>query len=129
MSNLGKLLNSIILTIAISFIFALIFSPIFWHVFALATIIQLAVSTIFTQVYRNRVLRDFEIVRIDQIKEENRNFVLVTCPCDEQHKQEIDFRFDQPNVVECDTCNKQFKCEVGIRTALTTEPIYFENGK
>lgn len=126
MSNLYKLFKSITVTALVSLIIASFFTDYFWPVFGLTTLIQIIVSSIFSQIYSNRVLIDFEDIRTVQIKEANRNVITIPCPCDERSELTLDYRFDRDNVVKCSKCQKNIKCTAGIGTAITTDPIYFE---
>lgn len=126
MSSLFKLLKSFIITALVSLIIASFFTNYFWPVFGLTTLIQIIVSSIFAQIYSNRVIREFEDIRTEQIKEANRNVVTVPCPCDEKTELTLDYRFDTVNTVVCSRCEKNIKCTAGIGTAVTTDPIYFE---
>jgi hypothetical protein len=123
---LSRFLLSVILTGAVSTILGLIFKDNFWYVFALASIVQIVGFLLFQQIYANRLLRNFEEIKTQQIKEGSRNLVDVSCPCDDQNKQTVDFRFDQKNIYKCTKCGKNFTAVASLRTILTTDPIYFE---
>ena len=124
---LSKFFVSISLTISVSTIIGLIFKNNFWLVFTLASLIQILGFLLFQQIYSNKLTRKFEEIRTVQIKESTRNLVEVNCPCDEEHKQVVDFRFDRKNVYKCEKCGKNFTAMVTLNTMLTTDPIYFEN--
>lgn len=124
---LSRFLLSVFLTACISTILGLIFRDSFWYVFTLAAILQIVGFLLFQQIYTNRLVSNFEQIKIQQIKENNRNFIEVSCPCDDQNKQIVDFRFDQKNVYKCTKCGKNFTAIATLRTVLTTDPIYFEN--
>lgn len=126
MSNLFKLLKSFFITALVSLIFASFFTDHFWQVFGLVTLIQIIASSIFSQIYSNRVIRDLEEIKINQIKEANRNVITIPCPCDMQTDITLDYRFDRVNTVVCSKCGKNIKCTAAIGTAVTTDPIYFE---
>lgn len=123
---LSRFLLSVILTGAVSTILGLIFKDNFWYVFVLASIVQIVGFLLFQQIYANRLLRNFEEIKTQQIKEGSRNLVDVSCPCDDQNKQTVDFRFDQKNIYKCTKCGKNFTAVASLRTILTTDPIYFE---
>ena len=127
MSSLFKILKSFIITALVSLIVASFFTNHFWPVFGLITLIQIIVSSIFSQIYSNRAIRDLEEIKINQIKEANRNVVTIPCPCDMQADLTVDYRFDRVNIVVCSKCDKNIKCTAAIGTAVTTDPIYFEN--
>tara|TARA_R110000796_G_scaffold41668_8_gene103006 strand:- start:1285 stop:1668 length:384 start_codon:yes stop_codon:yes gene_type:complete len=126
MSNLYKLFKSFTITALVSLLLASVFPEYFWPVFGLTTLVQIILSAIITQIYSNRVIREFEDVRTSQIKEANRNVITVPCPCDERAEITIDYRFDEENIAVCSKCEKNIRCTAGIGTAVTTDPIYFE---
>ena len=127
MSSLLKIVFSLGVTLLVSyFISSIISDEKFWFIFGLATIVQIFIFYLFNQMYSNKLIKEFELVRTDQIKEANRNFLVVGCPCDENNKQTIDFRFDSDNVFECVKCGKNFRVTSKLATLLTTDPIYFE---
>ena len=127
MNSILKILASLGLTFGISTFIALLFSDeLFWITWTVTTVLQFAIFYIFNQIYSNKIIRDLELVKIDQIKEANRNLVVVGCPCDENNKQTVDFRFDSDNVYECVKCGKNFRVTSKLATLLTTDPIYFE---
>ena len=123
---LSKFFVSIFLTISVSTIFGLIFKNNFWLVFTLASMVQIVGFLLFQQVYTNTLIHKFEEIKTSQIKETNRNLVEVNCPCDEENKQIVDFRFDQKNVFKCKKCDKNFTVVATLNSMLTTDPIYFE---
>ena len=97
MNSFLKIIFSLTVTGVVSLIIASFFSA-FWSVFSLATILQILGFYTVNQIYTNRIYKDFEVVRAETIKENNRNLVIVSCPCNEQHQQTIDFRFDSYNI-------------------------------
>jgi len=123
---IGNFIVSVFLTCSVSTILGLIFREDFWYVFALATIVQIVGFLLFQQIYSNRLIRRFEEIKIEQIKESNRNFIEVSCPCDEENKQTADFRFDRKNIYKCNKCGKNFAATANLRTVMTTNPIYFD---
>lgn len=127
MGDILKLFYSILLTCLVSTLFGLLFEDKFWYIFALATIVQIVGFLVFSQIYTNRLTEKLEQIKIDQLKEVNRNLVTIGCPCDENNKQVVDFRFDQKNIYKCDSCGKNFTAMVDFKTVLTTDPIYFDN--
>lgn len=127
MSSLLKIIYSIGITVTISTLFAFIFKNNFWYIFTLATLIQIVGFIIFNQIYANNLAQKIEAIKIDQLKEANRNLVEITCPCDDNAKQIVDFRFDVKNIFKCEKCGKNFTALVDFKTVLTTDPIYFDN--
>jgi len=124
---ISRFFISLFLTGAVSTILGLIFKDIFWHVFVLVSIVQIVGFFLFQQIYGNNLLRNFEEIKIQQMKEVNRNLVDVSCPCDDQNKQTVDFRFDRKNVYACTKCGKNFAVMATLREVMTTDPIYFED--
>ena len=123
---IGRFIASIFLTCSVSTILGLIFRENFWYVFALASIVQIVGFLLFQQIYTNRLVRKFEEIKIMQLKEVGRNLVEVSCPCDDENKQTVDFRFDRKNIYKCTKCNKNFTAVANLRTMVTTDPIYFD---
>tara|TARA_R110001592_G_scaffold140614_1_gene361647 strand:- start:215 stop:598 length:384 start_codon:yes stop_codon:yes gene_type:complete len=124
---LSRFLISVSLTVCVSTILGLIVSDSFWYVFTLAAIIQIAGFLLFQQIYTNRLVHDFEEIKIQQIKESSRNLIEVSCPCDEENTQTVDFRFDRKNICKCTKCGKNFTIMSTLRTVMTTDPIYFDS--
>ena len=122
-SSFVKILYSIILTASISTLVGLIFKSNFWYAFSLTTILQVTGFSILNQIYSNRLMQSLEAVRADQVREQNRNYTSVECPCG--HIQSVDIRFDVKTVYVCDKCNNQVSCQPSVKTFLVTSPIYF----
>ena len=127
MNSILKVLASLGLTVGISTLIALLFSDeLFWFAWTIATVLQFVIFYFYNRIYANKLIKDLELIRTDQIKEANRNLVVVGCPCDEENKQTVDFRFDTENIFECNKCSKKFKVTSKLATLLITDPIYFE---
>lgn len=124
-SSLAKILYSTILTFSISTIVGLIFKSNFWYVFTLTTILQVIGFLILNQIYTNRLKQSLEMIKADQLREQNRNYVNVVCPCNEKSVQLVDIRFDTKPQYTCNKCNKQVSCEASVRTFTVTSPVYF----
>ena len=129
MSSFFKIVISLGITFGLSTLVALFFENKFWLVWSAVTVIQFLGFYLYNQIYSNRIIKDLEALKIDQIKEANRNLVNVSCPCDENNEQTIDFRFDQNNTYVCNKCNKTVSCKINIKSILVTEPIYFDDNK
>ena len=129
-SSLAKILYSTILTFSISTIVGLIFKSNFWYVFVLTTISQVIGFLILNQIYTNRLKQSLEMIKADQLREQNRNYVNVVCPCNEKSVQLVDIRFDTKPQYTCNKCNNQVSCEASVRTFTVTSPVYFgkDNG-
>lgn len=125
-SSLAKILYSAILTFSISTIVGLIFKSNFWYVFTLTTILQVIGFLILNQIYTNRLKQSLEIIKADQLREQNRNYVNVVCPCNEKSVQLVDIRFDTKPQYTCNKCNKQVSCETSVRTFTVTSPVYLK---
>ena len=128
MNSILKVLASLGLTVGLSTLIALFFSSeLFWLVWSTATILQFVAFYFYNRIYTNRLIKDLENIKIQQLKEANRNMVQVKCPCDETIQQSIDFRFDQVNTFDCIKCGKSVKCDINVPTVMVTEPIYFKD--
>ena len=127
MNSILKVFFSLGLTFGISTLVALFFkNELFWLIWITVTILQFIGFSIYNNFVTNKMVKGLEQIKVEQIKESSRNLVQVTCPCDEQLKQTIDFRFDQKNVFNCEKCGKPVSCDINVTTVMVTEPIYFE---
>jgi len=124
MNSFFRIIVSLGITFGLSALIASLFSA-FWSVFGLCAVLQFVGFYFYNQAYSNRMLKDFETIKISQIAEMNRNNIVVGCPCDDKNKQTVDYRFDSDNVFECEKCGKNFRVSAKISTVLTTDPIYF----
>ena len=124
---ISRFIVSVFLTVCVSTILGLIFKNNFWYIFTLASIVQIVGFLLFQRIYTNNLVLKAENIKISQLKEANRNLVEVSCPCDEENKQTVDFRFDQKNIYKCNKCGKNFTAVANLNTILTTDPIYFDN--
>ena len=130
MNSIFKVFFSLGLTFGISTLIALFFSKdLFWLIWSTVTVLQFVIFYFWNSFTTNRVIKDLEVIKLEQIKESTRNLVQVTCPCDENFKQALDFRFDQKNVFNCEKCGKNVACDINVTTVLVTEPIYFDEKK
>lgn len=125
MNSFLRILISLVITIGVSYCVASFFSN-FWPVFILVILFQFITFYFYNTIYSNRLVLSLERERITAIKEANRNTVIASCPCDEQNRQTIDFRFDSENVNTCNKCGNKFKTTAAIKTVLVTDPIMFE---
>lgn len=126
MSNsLYKITFSVLLTITVSMLFGLLFKNNFWTVFTLCTILQFIIFYTFNKIYTNRLIRNFEEIKIQQFKEANRNYLNVVCPCNDKNIQFIDIRFDADTIYKCNKCEKEVRCIPEVKTFAITSPIYF----
>ena len=126
MSSIIRVLFSLSITFGLSTLIGLLFSDKFWLVFATASMLQFILFYFYNQAYRNKLVKDLEAIKVDQIKETHRNWVMVKCPCDEKLEQSIDFRFDKKNIFTCEKCGKNVACDINVTTVMVTEPIYFD---
>ena len=74
-SSFAKFLYSIILTASISTLVGLIFRSNFWYMFTLTTILQVTGFLVLNQIYTNRLKQSLEVIKADQLREQNRNYV------------------------------------------------------
>jgi DNA-directed RNA polymerase subunit RPC12/RpoP len=124
-SSFGKLIYSIFLTLSISSLVALIFKDVFWNVFAIVTILQIISFVIFNRIYTNWLILALEKSKAVQLKESNRNYTHVECPCSQKYSQLVDIRFDMKNIYRCLQCDKDISATPIITTVNTSDPLYF----
>jgi len=124
---LNRVLISLGITSLVSVLFGLIFATHFWYVFALAFILQVLFFYFLNTVYENSLIEKAQLLRIQQIREENKQIATIQCPCGQKNMQEVEMRFDQDVVYSCNTCGKNVKAVVDVKTVLITEPIYFND--
>ena len=125
-SSFGKLIYSIFLTLSISSLVALIFKDVFWNVFAIVTILQIISFVIFNRIYTNWLILALEKSKAVQLKESNRNYTHVGCPCSQKYSQLVDIRFDTKNIYRCLQCDKDISATPIITTVNTSDPLYFD---
>ena len=125
MNSFLRIVVSLLITAGIGLCIASFFDN-FWPVFTLVVLFQFIAFYFINTSYSNRLVIALETERIQAIKEANRNTVLASCPCDEQHSQTIDFRFDSENINKCTKCGNNFKTTAAIKSVLVTDPIMFE---
>lgn len=126
-NNFLKILYSVVITVIVSTLFATLFNNNFWTVFVLATILQFLLFYIFNKIYTNRLIYNLEVIKERQLKEVNRNYTNVVCPCNKKSVQFIDLRFDVDTVYKCNDCENSIKCVPNPQTFVVTSPIYFKN--
>lgn len=124
---LVKTIVSLLLTTLVSVLAGLIVPGNFWIVFTFAFILQILFFYFFNSIYENRLIEKAQQLRIQELKEINKNIVNVQCPCDEKVRQEIEMRFDKDVIYQCNKCKKNIKAISDVKTILTTEPIYFND--
>jgi len=124
---LNRVLFSLGLTTLVSVLVALIFISKFWYVFALVFLLQVLFFYFLNTVYENSLIEKAQKIRLQQFIEENRQIATVQCPCDQKNMQDVDMRFDQPIIYTCNTCGKNVKAGIDVKTVLVTEPIYFND--
>ena len=124
---LNRVLISLGITSLVSLLFGLIFATHFWYVFALAFILQVLFFYFLNTVYENSLIEKAQLLRIQQIREENKQVATIQCPCGQKNMQDVEMRFDQPVVYPCNVCGKNVKAGVDVKTVLVTEPIYFND--
>jgi len=120
-----KILVSLSITVAVSLLFAIIFSSHAISVFLLILTLQFVSFYIGNTIYNNRLVEKAELIRLDQLKEASKQIVTIECPCGDKTLQDVVIRFDQDNIYKCNKCNKNIKANIDIKPAVTTEPIYF----
>lgn len=123
---LSRILFSLILTSLVSTLAGLLFASHFWNVFFLVFILQVLFFYFFNSVYENKLIEKAQQLKLEEFKEQNKQIVLVECPCDEKTQQEVSMRFDRDVIYQCGKCKKNIKAMTSVKTIQTTEPIYFE---
>jgi hypothetical protein len=103
----------------------LLFVSNFWIAFTLAFILQILFFYFFNTIYENKLIEKAQMLRLEEFKEQNRHVLQVQCPCDQKSRQDVELRFDADVVYQCNSCKKNIKTLVDVKTVLTTEPIYF----
>jgi len=124
---LNKVLISFGITSLVSILFALIFATHFWYVFTLVFILQILFFYFLNTVYENTLIEKAQFIKLQQLKEENNQIATIQCPCGQKNMQDVEIRFDQPIVYNCNNCGKNVKAGVDIKTVLITEPIYLND--
>jgi hypothetical protein len=124
---LGKIIISILITTLVSILAGLIVPGNFWIVFVFAFVLQVLFFYFFNSIYENRLIEKAQQIRLEELKEINKQIVTVQCPCDEKVRQDIQMRFDRDVIYQCNKCKKNIKAISDVKTLLTTEPIYFND--
>ena len=122
-----KILFSFLITSLVGVLIGLIFVSKFWYVFSLAVILQVLFFYFLNTVYENRLIEKAQRLKLEEFKEASKQVALVECPCQEKSKQEVEMRFDQDIIYQCNKCGKSCKAAVDVKTLLVTEPIYFND--
>lgn len=124
---LVKTIVSLLLTTLVSVLAGLVIPGNFWIVFTFAFILQILFFYFFNSIYENKLIEKAQQLRLEELKEINKNIVNVQCPCDEKVRQEIEMRLDKDVIYQCNKCKKNIKAVSDVKTLLTTEPIYFND--
>lgn len=124
---LSKILISFGITALVSVLAGLIFVNNFWLVFAFTFILQILFFYFFNSVYENKLIEKAQKLKLEEFKELNKHVVTIECPCDEKTKQDVEMRFDNDVIYQCNKCKKNIKALVNVKTIQTTEPIYFND--
>ena len=126
MTNLLRIIISLVITFGISALIALLFINHFWSVFGLCSVLQFVIFYFLNRNTESKIIAELEKLKIQEIAEANRNNIIIGCPCDENNKQVVDIRFDRENIFECEKCKNNFKVVCEPKSLLVTEPVYFE---
>ena len=95
--------------------------------FALAFFIQVIIFYIGNTIYNNYIITKIEEIKLDQLKELQKQHATVTCPCSEGNKQVVDIQIDSDVIYKCNKCDKNIKAVHEVKTFITTQPIYFHD--
>jgi hypothetical protein len=123
----GKLLLSLGITSLVSLLAGLIFISNFWLVFFFVFILQILFFYFFNSIYENKLILKARELKLQELREVNKNTVVLPCPCFEKNKQSVELNFDKDLIYKCSKCEKNIKAFTDIKTILTTEPIYFDD--
>ena len=122
-----NILVSLVLTLLVSTLVGVL-STKFIAGFALAFILQVVIFYIGNTIYNNYIITKVEEIRLDQIKESQKQQITLTCPCSQANKQNIQIRANEDLIYKCDKCDKNIKAIHEVKNFITTQPIYFHNG-
>lgn len=124
---LGKILLSLTLTSLVSCLAGFLFPDKFWISFSLAFILQVLFFYFFNSIYENNLVEKAQRLKLEELKEQNKQTANLQCPCDEKTRQDIALRFDEDVIYKCGKCGKNLKAIVNVKTIQTTDPIYFDD--
>lgn len=124
----SKIIISLLITTLVSSLAGLLFVSKFWIVFSLVFILQILFFYFFNSIYENKLIEKAQALKLKEFQELNKHIVTVQCPCAEKNNQNIEMRFDKDIVYECAKCKKNVKAIADVKTILTTDPIYYNNG-
>lgn len=124
---LGKILISLSLTSLVSGLVGFLFVDKYWIAFSLAFIVQILFFYFFNSIYENKLIEKVQKLRLEEIKEQNKQIANLQCPCDEKTRQDVVLRFDEDVIYKCNKCGKNLKAIVNVKTIQTTDPIYFDD--
>lgn len=123
---MNKVFISLLITTLISILVGILSSN-FWAGFALAFLLQFVVFYIGNTFYNNYIITKIEEIKLDQIKESQKQQTIITCPCSEGNKQQVDLKIDSEIIYKCDRCEKNIKAIHDVKSFITTQPIYFHD--
>lgn len=124
---IGKAIISLLITSLVSVLAGIVVPGNFWAIFLFAFILQVLFFYFFNSIYENKLIEKAQQLRLEELKEVNKQIVTVQCPCDEKVRQDIEMRFDKDVIYQCNKCKKNIKAVSDVKTLLTTEPIYFND--
>jgi hypothetical protein len=121
-----NILISFILTCLVSTLVGVL-STNFIAGFALSFFLQFTIFYIGNTLYNNYIITKIEEIKLDQIKELQKQHVTIACPCSEGNKQIVDIKIDSDIIYKCDRCDKNIKATHEVKNFITTQPIYFHD--
>lgn len=125
MSPIYYIIRSIIITVIISSIIALLFLNHFWIAFAITTAIQIILF------YIVNTIRDVSLYRLEnqRIAEYSKQGMLLKCPCHVQNEEFVPIYLNEPNEYNCGACNKPVSVKIEATTLAATIPIDIDNSQ
>lgn len=125
MSPVFYIIKSIIITVAISTVVALVFLSQFWEVFAITTALQIIIF------YIINTIRDVSIQKLEnqRIAEYSKQGLLLKCPCFKQNQEFVPIVLNENNSYNCELCNKPVVVSVEATTLAATVPVDIENSQ
>ena len=121
-----KVIYSLTITSAVSVLFGLLFSN-FIIGFVAVFILQIAVFYVGNTIYSNYIITRLEEIKLQQLKETQKQQTIISCPCSVGNKQPVDVNIGDDITYTCNKCEKNIKATLELKTYITTQPIYFND--
>ena len=121
-----KILFSLTVTSTVSALFALLFAK-FIIGFAIIFVSQIILFYIGNTIYSNYVITRIEEIKLQQLKEVQKQQTILSCPCANENKQAVDMNIGEEVTYKCNKCDKNIKAILEVKNYITTQPIYFDD--